>query len=106
MLDHQPEIDRSVREAERRKWNTFYDSLPLQEEDSATRQFNEEFVEWVAALLPRGSQVLEAGCGAGCQSVALARSGCFAVSVLDFSTKALDYSRRIFEREQLSANFI
>src|SRR5206468_8982384 len=84
----------------------FYDSLPLQEEDPAARQFNDEFVERIAALLPPGSQVLQTGCGAGWQSVALARSRRFGVSVLDFSPKALDYSRRIFEREQLSANFI
>src|SRR6266478_6660199 len=106
MFEQQSETDRSVREAERQKWDSYYDSLPLREEDPATRQFNDEFVERIAALLPPGSQVLEAGCGAGWQSLALARSRRFAVSVLDFSPRALDYSRRVFEREQLSANFI
>src|SRR6266478_9546176 len=106
MFEQQSETDRSAWEAERQKWDSYYDSLPLLVEDPAMRQFNDEFVERIAALLPPGSQVLEAGCGAGWQSVALARSGRFAVSVLDFSPRALDYSRRVFEREQLSANFI
>jgi GT2 family glycosyltransferase/SAM-dependent methyltransferase len=90
-------------EQERRKWDAYYDSLPLNEEDESTRQFNVEFVERVSALLPPGSKTLEAGCGAGWQSLALARSGRFDVSLLDFSPKALDYSRRVFAREGLTA---
>jgi len=106
MPEQEPEISPSAREAERQKWDTYYDSLPLHVEDAATRQFNDEFVERISVLLPPASKVLEAGCGAGWQSVALARSGRFDVSVMDFSPKALDYSRRVFEREQLTANFL
>jgi GT2 family glycosyltransferase/SAM-dependent methyltransferase len=99
------EFDRP-HEQERRAWDAYYDSLPLREEDASTSQFNAEFVERISALLPAGGRVLEAGCGAGWQSVALARSGRFDVSALDFSPRALDYSRRIFACEGLSATWI
>src|SRR5579863_10032171 len=93
-------------EQERRKWDAYYDSLPLNEEDESTRLFNAEFVDQVSALLPAGSRTLEAGCGAGWQSLALSRSGRFEVSLMDFSPTALDYSRRVFAREGLSASFL
>jgi len=57
-----PEID------ERRKWDAYYDSLPLHAEDEATRRFNSEFAERISALLEPQSKVLEAGCGGGWQS--------------------------------------
>jgi GT2 family glycosyltransferase/SAM-dependent methyltransferase len=106
MLEQQSKIDRSQQEAERRKWDSYYESLPLVEEDDSTRRFNEQFVERVSAFLPEGSEVLEAGCGAGWQSLALARSGRFNISVMDFSAKALDYSRRVFERQHVTARFL
>ncbi len=93
-------------ELERRKWDAYYDSAPLNEEDESTRQFNAEFVERVSALLPPGSKTLEAGCGGGWQSLALARSGRFEVSLMDFSPKALEYSRRVFAREGVTAEFL
>src|SRR5205823_1850712 len=55
--------------------------------------------------LPPGSGVLEAGCGAGWQSLALARAGVYRVSLMDFAPAALAYARRLFEREHLSADF-
>jgi GT2 family glycosyltransferase len=106
MPEPEPQTTRSARESERRKWDSYYESLPLHEEDSALRAFNDEFAAYITELLPAGSSVLEAGAGAGWQSIALARTGRFEVSVMDFSPRALDYSRRIFERERLSANFI
>jgi GT2 family glycosyltransferase/SAM-dependent methyltransferase len=105
MNGSEPKIDRETGH-ERRKWDAYYDSLPLHAEDEATRRFNSEFAERISALLEPQSEVLEAGCGGGWQSVALARTGRFDVSVLDFSPKALEYSRRIFERERLSAQFL
>src|SRR5262245_60040435 len=96
----------SARDAERQKWDAYYESLPLHEEDAALRQFNDQFAVRIATLLPLGSRILEAGCGAGWQSVALARSGRFDVTLMDFSQRALDYSRRVFEREKLTARFI
>src|ERR1043166_215848 len=106
MLEQQSRINRSQQEAERRKWDSYYESLPLVEEDDSTRRFNEQFVERVSAFLPGGSEILEAGCGAGWQSLALARTGRFNISVMDFSPTALDYSRRVFERQHVTARFL
>ena len=39
------------------------------------------------------------------ESLALARAGVFRVSLMDFTPAALDYARRLFEREHLSAAF-
>jgi cyclopropane fatty-acyl-phospholipid synthase-like methyltransferase len=96
---NEPELELDRRRGE---WDAYYHSLPLTAEDAPTREFNAEFVDRISALLPAGARVLEAGCGAGWQSVALARSARFDVSVMDFSARALDYSRRIFGREGLS----
>jgi GT2 family glycosyltransferase/2-polyprenyl-3-methyl-5-hydroxy-6-metoxy-1,4-benzoquinol methylase len=92
--------------SEREKWDKYYASLPLVEPDEATRIFNEDLVERVSELLPDGGSVLEAGCGGGWHSLALARTGKFRVSLLDFSSEALGYARRLFEREQVSAEFV
>jgi glycosyltransferase involved in cell wall biosynthesis len=92
-------------DAERSKWQAYYESLPLEEEDEALKGFNREWVECVAEIVPHGGRVLEAGCGAGWQSLALARSGIFRVSLMDFTPAALGYARRLFEREHVSADF-
>jgi GT2 family glycosyltransferase/SAM-dependent methyltransferase len=92
--------------AEQAKWEAYYNSLPLVDEDEATKGFNREWVQHVSAILPPYSKVLEAGCGAGWQSLALARTGVFRVSLMDFTASALDYARRLFDREKLSADFI
>lgn len=90
---------------EQEKWDHYYTSLPLAEEDEATERFNQEFVEHILTILPSGGQVLEAGCGGGWQSVALARSGKFSVHLMDFSDAALEYARRVFRQEKLTAQF-
>src|ERR1700722_4760558 len=93
-------------ELERRKWDAYYDSEPPTEEDEFTRQFHVEFVERISALLPPGSRTLEAGCGAGWLSLALARCGRFEVALMDSSPNALDSGRRIFAREGLATKFL
>lgn len=85
--------------AEREKWDRYYASLEMGEEDDAIKRFNAEFVRCVLELLPENSTILEAGCGAGWQSLALARTGKFRVSLMDFSPRALGYAKRLFERE-------
>lgn len=92
-------------DSEQDKWDHYYTNLPLAEEDQATERFNQEFVEHILAFLPSGGQVLEAGCGGGWQSVALARSGKFSVHLMDFSDAALMYARRVFQQEKLPAQF-
>lgn len=93
-------------EAERAKWDHYYADLPLPDTvGEGMAQFNREFCAAVLALLSPGSSVLEAGCGAGWQSLALARTGQVQVSLLDFSLAALGYARRLFERAGVVANF-
>lgn len=92
--------------AERAKWDQYYSSLPMVNEDEATRRFNDDFARLIGELLPSGAAVLEAGCGGGWQSLALARSGRYRVSLLDFSAEALEYTRKLFDREGARAEFI
>ncbi|HYO98978.1 MAG TPA: glycosyltransferase [Pyrinomonadaceae bacterium] len=92
--------------SEQEKWDKYYATLPLSELDEATRAFNADLVERLLELLPEGGKILEAGCGGGWHSLALAQTGKFQVSLMDFSREALDYARRVFEREQVAAEFI
>lgn len=91
---------------EQEKWDQIYSSTGLDAEGESLRSFNNEFADLVLQLLPDGGKTIEVGSGGGWQSLALARTGKFEVSLLDFSSEALNYSKRIFERENLQANFI
>jgi len=93
-------------QAEQLKWDRYYASLPLLEEDEVLRRSNIEFAKVVEELLPAGSSILEAGCGAGWQSLSLARLKKYRISLMDFSREALKYAKRIFKREKLEAEFI
>jgi len=92
--------------SEREKWDEYYASLPLNETGDVTQAFNDELVERISELVPPGGRILEAGCGGGWQSLALARSGKFRITLMDFSREALHYAQRLFEREQAPAEFI
>jgi GT2 family glycosyltransferase/glycosyltransferase involved in cell wall biosynthesis/cyclopropane fatty-acyl-phospholipid synthase-like methyltransferase len=91
---------------ERQKWQRYYENLRSTTEDEGVRAFDAEIVAAVAELLPEGGRILEAGCGAGWQSLALARTGRYAVAMLDFSPAALAQARGLFEREGLAATFL
>jgi len=95
-----------LKRSKREKWDEYYASLPLVEDDETVERFNTEFVEHISELLPLGSRILEVACGGGWQSLALARSSRFQMSLMDFSRAALAYARRLFERERLSAEFL
>lgn len=88
---------------ERQKWDKYYASLPSIQEDEIIAAFNQEFVESISRILPAGGKTLEAGAGAGWQSLALARTGKYRVSLSDFSSEALGYAKRLFERENVEA---
>ncbi len=92
-------------EREKNKWDAYYESLPDYAIDAPTAIFNQEIVDAIKALLPAGGSVLEAGCGGGNQSVALAQQG-LDVAVLDFSRQALDYAERQFARAEAKGRFI
>ncbi len=105
--DHSGSLETAkLNAAEREKWDAYYAGMELVPEDEITRAFNDELVQHISDLLPEGGRTLEAGSGGGWQSLALARSGRFGVSVLDFSTEALSYTKRVFEREGLAAEYI
>ena len=58
---------------ERAKWDAYYADLALQPIDAPTAAFNDELAGIVRELLPAGGAVLEAGCGGGSQSLAIAQ---------------------------------
>jgi GT2 family glycosyltransferase/ubiquinone/menaquinone biosynthesis C-methylase UbiE/glycosyltransferase involved in cell wall biosynthesis len=104
-MDTQLPGERS-RLSEQKKWDSYYAELPLGEEDELTHKFNAQLVSAVSTFLKPGSQILEAGCGGGWQSLALARTNHYTVSLMDFSENALGYAKRVFEREQMPAAFL
>ena len=99
----QPHTHANRAAAEKDKWDAYYAGLDDVRETPALEAFHEEFTARLADLLPPGASVLEAGCGAGMQSLALARTGRFHVSLMDISERALDAARRLFARSGLSA---
>ncbi len=105
MLSRELDHDRWTHEIE--KWDQYYASLPVyKEETEITRQFGLEILSRIASFLPQNASILEAGCGGGWQSLALARSGKFQVSMLDFSRDALAYARKVFAQEHLQVDFL
>jgi len=90
---------------ERKKWDQYYASHHQDQEPENIRQFREEFVGLVEGLLPEGGRVLEAGSGAGQQSLSLAQKGTFEIALMDFSTEAIDLARGSFARSGLEAHF-
>ena len=91
---------------ERQKWDHYYASLSSSDDDENITRFREEFTGMIAALLPEGGRILEAGCGAGEQSLALAKTNLYDVTLLDFSTEAFERARQNFSKENISAEFI
>ncbi len=94
-----------ARDQESEKWEQYYADLPLTEDSEPSKEFHQELIARIGELLPPGSKTLEAGCGGGWQSLALAKAG-YRVSLLDFSPNALDYARRLFVHEEQQADFI
>lgn len=93
-------------DSERDKWDAYYSSCQLEPESEAMARFGAEFAAVVSELLPDGGRVLEAGAGAGWHSLALARTGRFDVTLLDFSEPALRHARGQFERAGQEAHFV
>ena len=91
---------------EREKWNQFYRSLNEQDPEPTTTHLLGDLSERIATLLPDGGRILEAGCGAGWQSLALARGGRYDLTLQDFSPAALTYARRLFELQHKQASFV
>lgn len=99
-----PPAATDVSAREQAKWDAFYAGQADVEETPAVRAFGTEFAGVLRELLPDGRAVLEAGSGAGFQSLALAREGRLAVSLMDISPQALAAARRLFARNGLTAD--
>jgi 2-polyprenyl-3-methyl-5-hydroxy-6-metoxy-1,4-benzoquinol methylase/glycosyltransferase involved in cell wall biosynthesis len=95
-----------VAAAELDKWDDFYAGLGEAHETESLRAFHAEFTTAVEGLLGPAGSVLEAGCGAGFQSLALARLGKYAVALMDISGRALDRAAELFAREGLTAQML
>jgi SAM-dependent methyltransferase len=91
--------------AELEKWDRIYAAHSSNEMDPHIESFNTELLGAVQAILPAGSAICEMGCGAGWQSVALARSGRYLISCLDFSDVALNAARQVFAHNGQRAEF-
>ncbi|MFK7739528.1 MAG: glycosyltransferase [Planctomycetota bacterium] len=99
------EAGSSERSAERDKWDAYYRDLPEHTIDPPTAAFHRELLGSFRELLPDGGRLLEAGCGGGNQSLALANDG-FDVSLLDFSREALRYAEGQFHRAGVAGEFL
>ena len=77
-------------DAERKKWDEIYSKAALKEEEPFIESFNKELLSTLLELIPGGGDTLEAGSGAGWHSLALARSGKFSTTLMDFSKQALE----------------
>lgn len=94
------------REREIQKWDMIYASAEALPEGPALKAFSAEFAAIVRDLLPDGGSVLEAGCGGGVESLAIARLGPdYRVHLMDFSEDALATARRRFEQAGVEAEF-
>ncbi len=93
-------------EKERRKWDRYYASYSSTDEDENILHFRGEFVDLISGVLPEGGKILEAGCGAGEQSLALAKANRYDVTLLDFSAQAIKRARLAFEEVNLPAKFL
>ena len=91
--------------SEQHKWDHYYRELATSTDIHAGSQIvYEEVAQALMPMLSPGARVLEAGCGAGFQSLSLARHG-WQVHLLDFSEEALSVARGVFARYDLPATF-
>lgn len=91
--------------SEQHKWDHYYRELASSTEIHAgARIVYEEVAQALRPLMSAGARALEAGCGAGFQSLFLARLG-WQVSLLDFSEEALSVARGVFQRFEQPARF-
>ena len=87
-------------------WNSYYRDQTAAEPPPAVEAFHAELVSFIRRLLPEGGASLEAGCGAGWQSRALAETGMFRTTLIDSSEAALAAARFWFDRAGVEGEFL
>ncbi len=90
---------------EKAKWDSYYVQQTLDPDDPEIESFYGELADAMLAFLPEGGNVLEAGCGSGKHSLALARKGGCRVSLMDFSAEAIAYARKVFAAANAQADY-
>lgn len=97
----------SAIDQERDKWDEYYAKLAHDADElPEAKALYAEVAEVMAELLPERGAVLEAGCGSGMHSLALARLGEHDVSLLDFSEHAIEHAKGAFDKEGVRAKFV
>jgi GT2 family glycosyltransferase/2-polyprenyl-3-methyl-5-hydroxy-6-metoxy-1,4-benzoquinol methylase/glycosyltransferase involved in cell wall biosynthesis len=91
---------------ERQKWQRYHETLPSMREGEDLLALSAELVDCVSDLLPAGGRILDAGSGAGWHSLALARTGKFSVTLMDFVPEALAVARRRFDQAGVAGAFV
>lgn len=79
------------------KWDDIYENMSLDKDEFAFNLGAELKDIFLNQLSLANASILEAGCGGGQQSLALAAERDFQVSLLDFSENALNYAKTLFE---------
>jgi glycosyltransferase involved in cell wall biosynthesis/SAM-dependent methyltransferase len=84
---------------EQQKWERYYLGSAVAGGDGGPEiaALGDELAELLTNLLPSEASLLEAGCGAGLQSLRLAKRGFRNLTLLDFSPAALRHARSAFE---------
>ncbi len=90
---------------EQEKWDDYYAGQTVVPEDPEIEAFYSELADAMLRFLSPGSDILEAGCGGGMHSLALARQGGCRVSLMDFSGEAIEFARKVFAAARLEAAF-
>jgi hypothetical protein len=89
---------------EREKWDSVFAAQDFTRVDPHIAAFSAELAEAIRAFLPEG-EIAELGCGTAAQSLALAGTGRFRITCVDFSNVALETARRLFETHRRTAEF-
>jgi len=91
-----------MRVDEKEKWDQYYRSgVPVNPPEVAA--LGDEVRAWFERIVPGGLvKVLEAGCGAGAQSLALAQATRFEIHLLDSSVEALAAAKSLFAEHGLN----
>lgn len=93
---------------EQSKWDDYYATLSMDSvlnEATAAGMIYAEVAQAIATLVTRDSRILEAGCGSGRHSLELSKLAFSDLTLLDFSTKAVECASAVFKHFDAAAHF-